>query len=135
MKHLKIYTMVYKNNIIALALALFATVGAAQEQEMEFTLDAVFQNNLVYIQAPSAGGVLQLLANTTGGAFICESAMQEHALPGITDDSGNFFVKMNEVLELGALPTLKRNSALVMPDGQTNLGKDIHGTLGQSWFG
>lgn len=127
--------MIYKNNIIALALALFATVGAAQEQETEFTLDAVFQNNLVYIQAPSAGGMLQLLANTTGGAFICESAMQEHALPGVTDDSGNFFVKMNEVLELGALPTLKRNSALVMPDGQTNLGKGIHGALGQSWFG
>lgn len=127
--------MTYKNNIIALALALFATVGVTQGQEAEFTLDAVFHNNLVYTQVPSAGGTLQLLTNTTGGAFICESAMQEHALPGVTDDSGNFFVKMNEVLELGALPPLKRNAALVMPDGQANLGNDVHGTLGQAWLG
>ena len=127
--------MAYTNNIIVLALTLFAALGAAQGQESEFTLDAVFRNNLVYTQAPSAGGTLQLLTNTTGGAFICESAMHEHALPGVTDDSGNFFVKMNEVLELGALPTLKRNAALVMPDGQTDLGKGTHGMLGQSWLG
>jgi hypothetical protein len=127
--------MAYKNTFITLALALLANLGATQGQETEFALDASFRNNLIYTQVPSAGGMLKLFANTTGGAFIRESAMQEHALPGLTDDSGNFFVKMNEVLELGALPALPRNSALVLPDGQANLEQGVHGALGQAWFG
>lgn len=125
--------MAIKTTITTLVLALFSIMGAAQEST--FTLDASFRNHLIYAHIPSATGELQLLTNTTGGAYVCESAMQEHALPSIVDDSGNFFVKMNEVLEVGALPLLKRNSALVLPDGQANLGKDVHGMLGQSWFG
>lgn len=125
--------MAFKINIITVALALITTLGAAQESE--FALDVEFRNQLLYAQIPSAGGMLSFLANTTGGAFVCESAMQEHALPGIVDDSGNAFVKINEVLELGALPTLQRNSALVLPDAQANLDEGVHGTLGQAWFG
>jgi hypothetical protein len=125
--------MFAKINFITLALTLMTTLGATQDAE--FALDVAFRNHLIYTQIPSAGGMLSFLANTTGGAFVAESAMQEHALPGVVDDSGNAFVALNEVLELGALPTLNRNSALVLPDAQTNLGKDVHGSLGQSWFG
>ncbi|TXB62573.1 hypothetical protein [Phaeodactylibacter luteus] len=125
--------MASKFNFTALALMLFTLAGAAQDAAFE--LDVEFRNQLIYTQIPSAGGTLQFLANTTGGAFVCESAMQEHALPSVADDNGNQFVKINEVLETGALPTLKRNSALVLPDGQANLEKDVHGMLGQSWFG
>jgi len=104
-------------------------------QQYPKPLNVEFQNGLIYTQVPTASGPLNMLANTSGGAYVLESAVNSHGLYAVNDNSGHQFVKLDELLGQAGWPTLKRNTTLVINDQEASLPDGIHGELGQAWFG
>jgi hypothetical protein len=136
--------MTHKTNIIfaccfLLGVTLFAQqrppamlVGSKKAPQV---LKAQFQNGLIYAQVPtSTGGTLKLLANTSGGAYLLESAINNNNLKRVSDLQGNAFIKMNDLLSQAGWPTINREKTLVIRDDEAKLESGIDGELGQAWF-
>jgi hypothetical protein len=120
------------NFCLLIFFLLNLTVNA---QQFRKALNVDFQNGLIYTQVPTSAGPLNMLANTSGGAYVLETAVNDYGLSSIKDQEGQKFVQLDQILEQAGWPTLNRNSTLVIDDNEASLPEGIHGELGQSWFG
>jgi hypothetical protein len=112
----------------------FLLLGISVFAQSPNALNVQFQNGLIYTQVPTQEGVLNLMANTSGGAYIVASAIQNKGIPSITDETGHQFVKMDELLGQAGLPKIRREKTLVIKDEEANLQAGVDGELGQAWF-
>lgn len=103
-------------------------------QQWASPLKANFQNGLIYAQIPTASGSINMMANTSGGAYLLESTVDDYGLQSVKNNDGTEFVKLDALLKEAGLPTTQREMTLVVNDKESSLQPGIHGELGQSWF-
>jgi hypothetical protein len=125
--------MIFRGTLTLLVFAVSFSLGQAQRAFAQY-INCDFSNNLMYVNAPTAGGTLSFFAHTGGGSFLLGERARRAGIKPMADESGNLFVDMDVLLGQAGLPMSGHTEALMLPAAEGDLECGADGTLGQNWF-